>query len=144
VHFDDADHQADARRLLDLRYRLSALVADEYAAAGFTAVVQDNIYGPDVVRWIDRVDARPTHLVVLRPSVEVVEQRHEERRQRRGKIAYRNGFTLERNDRDLATTQSELGLWLDTSDQTVEETVNEIFSRSAEAIVNPDPAGGPC
>jgi hypothetical protein len=31
VHFDDADRQAEARRFLELRYRLSALVADEYA-----------------------------------------------------------------------------------------------------------------
>ena len=33
---------SSAAGLLDLRYRLSALVADPYAAAGFTTVVQDN------------------------------------------------------------------------------------------------------
>ncbi len=139
VDFDDDEHQADARRLLDLRYRLSALVAGEYAAAGFTAVVQDNIYGPDVVQWIDRVDARPAHLVVLRPSIDVVEQRHEERRRQRGKVAYRDGYTPELNDRDLATTPGELGLWLDTSCQSAVETVDEILRRSAEAIVKSDP-----
>jgi hypothetical protein len=42
VHFDD-ENQTEARRLLELRYRLSAIAADEYAAAGFTTVVQDNI-----------------------------------------------------------------------------------------------------
>ena len=45
----------EARRLLDLRYLLSSQVAAEYAAAGFTTVVQDNIYGPDVERWLDRL-----------------------------------------------------------------------------------------
>lgn len=52
VHFDDADRAEEARRLLDLRYRLSALVADEYASAGFTTVIQDNIYGKDVETWL--------------------------------------------------------------------------------------------
>src|SRR5688500_14035171 len=54
VHVGDRD-ETEARRLLELRYRLSAVVADEYAAAGLTTVVQDNIYGADVVAWIDRI-----------------------------------------------------------------------------------------
>lgn len=48
VHHDGAVDAA-ARRHLELRYRLSAMAADEYCAAGFTTVVQDNIYGDDVV-----------------------------------------------------------------------------------------------
>ncbi len=44
VHFDGVDTD-EARRLLELRYKLSTLVADEYASAGFPKVVQDNIYG---------------------------------------------------------------------------------------------------
>jgi adenylylsulfate kinase-like enzyme len=134
VHFDDED-RAEARRLLDLRYRLSALVADQYAAAGFTAVVQDNIYGADVVRWCDRIQSEPVHLVVLRPSVETIERRHEQRRQASGKTAYRGTFSPTRNDRDLATTPHDLGLWLDTSNQQPHETVQEILARSTEAIV---------
>jgi hypothetical protein len=134
-HFDDAD-PAEARRHLDLRYHLSALVADEYAAAGLTAVVQDNIYGPDVVTWLNRLHARPLHLVVLRPSVDVVEQRHEERRQRLGKVAFRNGYTATLNDRDVATTPHDLGLWLDTSHQTSDQTVDDILARSAQAVVS--------
>jgi chloramphenicol 3-O-phosphotransferase len=131
VHVDGAD-QAEARRLLGLRYHLSAVVADEYAAAGFTTVVQDNIYGPDVSRWLDSIRARPRHLVVLRPSVAVVELRHDERRRATGKIAYRGGFTPEQNDAHLAATPT-LGLWLDTSEQTPDETVDEIVARTAEA-----------
>lgn len=135
VHFDDPDRQAEARRLLDLRYGLSALTADEYAAAGFTAVVQDNIYGIDVVRWIDRIVARPVHVVVLRPSVAVLERRERERMELAGKVAYRAGFTAAMNDRDLATTPPDLGLWLDTSDVTAAATVEEILARSSEAVV---------
>lgn len=123
------------RRQLELRYRLSALVAAEYAAAGVTAVVQDNIYGPDVVTWIERAGAGPVHLVVLRPAVDVVGDRHERRRQATGKVAYRDGYTPARNDADLATTPADLGLWLDTSAQTPEETVATIWERTADARV---------
>jgi chloramphenicol 3-O-phosphotransferase len=135
VHFDDADQRDEARRLLDLRYRLSAVVADEYAAAGFTTVVQDNIYGDDVVSWLKRIQQRPRHLVVLRPSVATVAARHEDRRRASGKIAYRGGFTPADNDADLATTPSDLGLWLDTSAQTADETVREIIRRTGDALI---------
>lgn len=78
MHVDD-DRADEARRLLDLRYRLSAKVADEYCAAGFSTVVQDNIFGEDVLTWLQAVAARPRHLVVLRPSVAVVTERDKAR-----------------------------------------------------------------
>jgi hypothetical protein len=64
VDFDDGDRSAEAERLLELCYRLSALVADEYAVVDTTAVVQDNIYGADVAAWIDSLPAGPVRLVV--------------------------------------------------------------------------------
>lgn len=135
VHWDDSQRNDDARRLLDLRYRLAAQVADEYASAGFNVVVQDNIYGPDVERWLSSVAARPLHLVVLRPSVEVVIARHDERRRLTGKNAYRGAYTPAQNDADVGATRTDLGLWLDTSTQSADETVAEIVSRGAEARV---------
>lgn len=134
VHFDGED-RAEARRLLDLRYRLSAVAADHYAGAGFTTVVQDNIYGDDVVRWIDSIRSEPVHLVVLRPSIEVIEQRHEQRRQDSGKVAYSDAYSPRHNDGDLATTPRHLGLWLDTSTQEPVETVETVLAGAAEAVV---------
>jgi predicted kinase len=131
----DADRD-EARRLLDLRYDLSATVAERYAAAGFTTVVQDNIYGPDVERWLAAVSGAPTHLVVLRPTVAAVAARDAERRRTTGKIAYRDGFTPAVNDEHVASTRQDLGLWLDTSDQTPDETVDEILRRADEARVD--------
>jgi hypothetical protein len=126
---------AEARRLLDLRYRLSALAADEYCAAGFTTVVQDNLFGDDVAAGLDRVRARPRHLVVLRPSVDVVAAREDARRTATGKVAYRSGgFTIAELDAHLDRTPR-AGLWLDTSAQTPEETVAEILARRDEAVV---------
>jgi adenylylsulfate kinase-like enzyme len=135
VHFDDAAHQDEARRLLEFRYRLSAMVANQYATAGFTTVVQDNIYGEDVATWLDRITVRPVRVVVLRPSVDVIAQRDRERQATRGKVAYRGDFTPEINDRHVATIPPALGLWLDTSAQTPQQTVDEIWARADDAIV---------
>ena len=142
VHWDDSSQNAEARRLLDLRYRLSATVADQYAAEGFTTVVQDNIYGADVDRWLESIRARPLHLVVLRPSVDVVTLRHDERRRASGKNAYRGDYTPAKNDADVAGTRSDLGLWLDTSAQAPEESVDEILRRAREAVVSGDVSSG--
>lgn len=134
VHVGDPD-ETEARRHLDLRYELSAAVADRYAAAGFTTVVQDNIYGPDVERWLERIETSPKYLVVLRPSVAVVTERDAERQRARGKVAYRDGFTPAINDVHVAGTRRDLGLWLDTSAQSAEESVDEILRRASDALV---------
>lgn len=127
--------EAEVRRLLDLRYRLSATAAQEYADAGFTTVVQDNIYGIDVERWLERITAGSRHLVVLRPSVAAVVARDAERRRTTGKVAYRGDFTPAINDEHVAGTRSDIGLWLDTSMQTPAETVAEILARADEALI---------
>jgi len=135
IHHDDED-QSEARRHLDLRYRLSAMAADEYCAAGFTTVVQDNIYGPDVKVWLRSVRARPRHLVVLRPSLEVVAQREVERTAESGKVAYRTGGdTIASLDSHLAGT-SQIGLWLDTSEMSPEDVVDSIVAQQSAAVVD--------
>lgn len=135
--------EAEARRLLDLRYRLAALVADEYFDAGFTTVAQDNMFGADVPRWLSSLRSRPRRLVVLRPAIDVVRKRDERRRQLTGKIAYRpGGFTPEGLDAQLGQTPR-MGLWLDTSDLTPEATVALILERAVEAVVDDDPRLSP-
>jgi predicted kinase len=135
VHAGDDDSD-EVRRLLDLRYRLSAGVADEYWSAGFTTVVQDNIFGDDVLVWLARVTGRPRHLVVLRPSRAVVNEREQARRVATGKVAYRpDEFNIEQLQGFLDATPR-IGLWLDTSAQSPLETVSEIVGRSSEAEVD--------
>jgi hypothetical protein len=126
---------AEARRLLDLRYRLSADTASVYCAAGFTTVVQDNIYGSDVEHWLQRVQAPAKHLVVLRPSVGVVEARDAQRTRDTGKVASRDGYTPVINDEHVATTRADRGLWLDTSELSAQQTVEEILRRANEARI---------
>jgi hypothetical protein len=135
VHAWSADKD-EARRLLDLRYRLSALVANEYCDAGFTTVVQDNLYGEDVPAWLRQVTVRPRHLVVLRPTVAMVHERDKARRATVGKVAYRQGEVSIQELDELLEGTPKVGLWLDTSAQTPSETVREILERRLEAIVD--------
>jgi hypothetical protein len=135
VHPWDTD-QSEARRLLDLRYRLSAVAATEYCEAGFTTVVQDTIFGEDVRAWLQAVPVRPRHLVVLRPSVAFVIERDQARQRELGKVAYRSGETDPHQLDTLLATTPRIGLWLDTSRQTPIETVQTILKRQAEAAVD--------
>ncbi len=120
----------DAVDQLRLRYRLAALVADEYAAAGFTAVLQDIVLGPALTDYVGALRSRPRHLVVLAPRPEVVAAREAAR----DKTGY-GDWTVAALDDALRRDTPRLGLWLDTSEQTAEQTVDELLSRLPEALV---------
>jgi predicted kinase len=122
--------EAEARAQLRLRYRLSAAVADAYAAEGFAAVVQDIVLGEDLAAYLGMVRTRPRYAVVLAPSPEAVAAR-EAGRAKRGYGAW----TVEALDRALREDTPRLGLWLDTSRLTPEETVDAILDRLPEALV---------
>lgn len=124
----DADESAIAQ--LQVRYDLAALVADGYADAGFTAVYQDIILGVDLERLSARIRNRPLFVIVLAPRPEAVRDRAD----RRVKPGGYGAWTVEALDEQLLRTPRR-GLWLDTSDQTVGETVGEILRRAAEANV---------
>jgi hypothetical protein len=130
------EDQDESRRLLNLRYRLSALVATEYCQAGFATVVQDNIFGEDVRTWFQAVKVRPRHLVVLRPTVAVVVERDHARQRELGKVTYRSGETDPLQFDTLLATTPRIGLWLDTSTQTPIETVQSIVDRQTDAAVD--------
>jgi hypothetical protein len=54
-----------------------------------------------------------------------------------GKTAFRGAYTPVQNDTDVARTPRHLGLWLDTSDQTPDETVAAILAIRESSIVSP-------
>ncbi|MDX2540353.1 AAA family ATPase [Streptomyces sp. WI04-05B] len=124
------EETAEARAQLDLRYRLSALVADEYVRDGWTAIVQDVVLGGDLSRYVARVRTSPLYVVVLAPSDEVVRAREAER----PKSGY-GDWSVEALDRALREQTPRIGLWLDTSGQTPEQTVLTILDRLAGARV---------
>ena len=116
----DADE--DGLEQLRLRYRLAAHAADAYVEAGFDVVLQDVVVGPMLTEFLSYVKHRPLHLAVLCPSVEAVEAREAGR----GKQGY-GIWTPAQLDRVLREETPRLGLWLDSSDWTAEETATRIF-----------------
>lgn len=120
----------EALRQLSLRYDLAAATADRYAAAGFDAIVQDVIIGPDLATFVDRISTRPRHLVVLSPSVTALQWR-EEQRVKAGYVHFSPGAL----DRVLQDETARIGYWLDSSVQTPDETVTDILANLDKAEV---------
>lgn len=130
VEMGPADPPAEALRQLELRYSLAARVADGYAEAGFTVVLQDIVLGPYLTGMVEAIRTRPLHVVVLAPRPEVVQARDDARRAERGKVAYKPGDeTVAELDAYLRRETPRIGLWLDTSELTVAETVDAILDR---------------
>jgi cytidylate kinase len=121
-----AEPSEEAVRQLQLRYRLGAETANAYHRASFAVVVQDVIIGPALTGYVAAIDASPVVVVVLAPDPEVVAQREAARE----KTAYREGFAgAIELDKALRDETPPIGLWLDTSEQTPDETVDDIVER---------------
>jgi cytidylate kinase len=117
---------SDAVQQLRLRYALGASTADAYHSAGFGVVVQDVVLGAHLGEYVASMLSRPLVVVVLAPSPRAVA----ERERGRSKTAYRDGFsTIIELDRALRTETPRIGLWLDSSDQRPDETIDEIEAR---------------
>jgi chloramphenicol 3-O-phosphotransferase len=131
------DPEPEAVRQLELRYGASALVARHYLEAGFDFVCSDIMLGDHVARWLDSFQgiAEP-HLVVLVPSVDSIV----ERELGRGSNAYATwqgpGMPLADAVRALQEGLQDIprrGLWLDTTGQTPEESVEAILQDDLKA-----------
>lgn len=114
-----------------LRYRLSAMVADEYAAAGFAAIVQDVILGADVPKYVELLKTDRRYLVTLAPRPDVVAAREAAR----PKSGYGGEWPVGSLQRYLVEAPADLGLWLDSSGQTPGQTVDTILANIEQARV---------
>lgn len=109
---------------LDMRHSLTAKAAIEYYNNGFTVVVQDNFLGQRLAYFSALLDPHPTYVVVLNPTVQTIEEREHSRR-KKGYI----GFTVNKLHKKFLEETPKIGLWLDTSDMSIEQTINEIEKR---------------
>ncbi|GAB2676375.1 hypothetical protein GCM10027271_41640 [Saccharopolyspora gloriosae] len=116
---------------LRLRHRLTAQTCEQYTAAGFTVIAQDVVIGEHLTEIAQEIRSRPLYVVVLAPQAAAIADREGER----DKAAY-DEWTVRALDAVLREDTPRLGLWLDTSEQTPEETVEDILRRApAEAAV---------
>ena len=120
------DPEADGK--LALRHRLAAHTANMYAEAGFTVVVQDLFVGASLEPFLAQL-RDPVSLVMLAPDVSTVMRREAERT----KTGYGELWSIRDFDHKVRTETPKIGLWLDSSQQTPDETVDEIIRRLPEA-----------
>jgi len=117
---------------LRLRYRLAAMTADAWHDAGFTVVMQDVIVGPVLAEQVTAIASRPLYLVVLAPDPAAVASREAAR----PKTGYNDGWSIGEFDAGFRATTPRIGLWIDSSMQSSDETVDEILRRArTEAAV---------
>ncbi|MGW5749611.1 AAA family ATPase [Nocardia rhamnosiphila] len=118
-----ADPTTEALDQLRLRHRLAAAASDGYARAGFTAILQDVVLGEFLPWTIEQIRTDPLYVVVLAPRPEAVAAREAGR----AKNAY-GAFTVSALDTVLREMTPRVGTWIDTSDLTVDETVEAILA----------------
>ncbi|WP_028775943.1 AAA family ATPase [Shimazuella kribbensis] len=114
----------EAIRQLQLRYQISASVADMYVSAGFHVVIQDIIVGPLLKTFIDSIKSSPVYLVVLSPNEKTIKNREASRE----KTGY-GLWTVAELKRMLLEDTPKIGMWLDTSALSPQETVEDIVTK---------------
>jgi len=120
----------EALRQLDLRQRIAANVANDYWHDDFTVVLQDIYVGGALANVLGRLEIAPLYVIVLNPRPDVVEQRDRQRE----KTGY-GEWDVEGLCAAFAEETPRVGLWLDTSERSPEETVDEILLRRHDARV---------
>jgi hypothetical protein len=113
----------EAERQLRLRARVASRLADTFFEAEFTVVIAEILAGR-LDHFRADIKNRPLLLINLAPSLDVVRRRNEERP---NKNVFEPWSPI--LDRAIRETMGGIGLWLDNSNQTPEETVDEILQR---------------
>ncbi|MDF2801619.1 MAG: Chloramphenicol phosphotransferase-like protein [Anaerocolumna sp.] len=119
------DPSIGALNQLDMRYSITAKAAIEYYNNDFSVVVQDNYLGEKLLSFLELLEPYPTYVIVLNPDIRSIEQREK----MRGKKGY-VGFTVDSLSKLFIEKTPRIGLWLDTSNMSIVETVDEILKRS--------------
>ena len=117
----------EAMRQFQLRRRNVSMLADSFFGAEFTPVIDDIVIGSHIDEYFSNVRSRPLLFVMLVPRPEVVRAREASR----GKHVFDTWAHLD----DVVRKTSPVGLWIDSSEQAAEETVDEIVRRAEETAV---------
>lgn len=120
-----------AGRQLRLRVHNMCLLGRSFFATRITAVLDDIIVGEQFVQLCDELRDVPFFFVMLNPDLATVR----ERERGRGTELYMEWEWLTER---IGASEPKLGLWLDSSRQTPDQTVEEIMQRAwTEAIIEP-------
>jgi predicted kinase len=124
---------------LVLRYQAALAVARVYLDAGFDVVLEDVIIGQVLRHFLSFVPVSQMHLIFLDPGAAAVAKRDEART----KTAYGERFNARQLRDVLHLETAHIGLWLDSTDQSAEETVEAILANPAESLIMPGRLSAP-
>ncbi len=113
----------EAARQYLLRLKHMCLLGKSFFEAGFTVALDDIIMGDAWPYVQDQLQGTPFSLIVLAPRVEVVVEQRDTSRAKRPLGAAWAVYL----DDVLRSTMADVGHWIDTSDQTPDETVDAIL-----------------
>jgi hypothetical protein len=118
-------------RLRETRYRKGASACDAAFDAGRSVVHCDSVWGDAFVQYPKWLESRPLLRVMLVPSINAVVERV---RLRGFGYDYwrKKGLSLEEGVRDFTSSvlaTPRVGLWIDSSRQTPQDTVDEIITK---------------
>jgi predicted ATPase len=126
--------EGEAARQLRLRQHNMCLLGRSFYDAGFTVVMEDIILERQLVELRGDLADLDFMFVMLTPSKETVR----ERERGRGTALWREWEWLTES---IERTDDRIGLWLDSSTQTADETVDEIMRRAWDEALVPAAAG---
>jgi len=122
---EPGEPQGEAARQYLLRLKHLCLLGISFFEAGFTVVLDDIILGESWQYVQAQLQGVPFSLVVLAPRVEVVVQQRDRSRAKRPLGAAWATYL----DHAFRATREDSGLWIDTSEMTPEEAVDQILLR---------------
>jgi predicted kinase len=128
----NTDSEGEAARQLRLRNSNMCLLGLSFFEAGFTVVLDDIIVAERLSELRGHLADVDFMFVMLTPSFEVVRQRERQR----GTELWREWEWLTEL---IERTDDRIGLWLDSSTQTADETVDEIMRRAWDEALVPSP-----
>ncbi|MFE0646938.1 AAA family ATPase [Streptomyces sp. NPDC058877] len=121
-HWPTPEGDPEADRQILLRARGGCLLADSFAAAGFLPVLDDVVVRRSHLDFYRaQVTAVPLHVVVLAPGPDTAWERNNARHK---KLTTNWAFL----DEAMRAELSAEGVWIDSADQTVEETVDAVLA----------------
>jgi cytidylate kinase len=116
---------AEALAQLNLRYRLAAGAADAYVDAGFTVALEDVVIGAALLDYITMIQTAPLYVFVLAPSLAAIRAREAGRNEK----GYAR-WPVDQLYESFVATTPRVGLWIDTTDHTADETVATILTEA--------------
>lgn len=121
----------EGKRQLRLRMINACSVADNFAAAGFTSVIDTVVETYEELEFLaGRLSARPLMLVVLAPPLEVAQHRNATRPERE-RVSYDFSHTAANMRREIGKE----GWWLDSGALTADETADLIIAEVLKRAV---------